>query len=154
MRRLRWLSVLGAVVLSLVVFAATGQTRVVPVATFMPPDLPEGITFDQQGNIYVSMAFTGELRRIAPNSTQSSVATFRPGEGGFLVGLTTDPAGNVYAALASMNAPGTDTHGVWRVSPAGEKQLVAALPAPGIPNDPKFDARGRLFVSDSGRRVI
>jgi hypothetical protein len=38
-------------------------------------EFPEGISFDKTGNAYVSMIFLGQIRRIAPDGSQSAVAT-------------------------------------------------------------------------------
>ena len=57
-----------------------------------------------------------------------------------------DAPGNVYAALASFDPA---THGVWRISPRGVSERIAALDPAGFPNALAFDERGNLFVSDS-----
>jgi sugar lactone lactonase YvrE len=119
------------------------------VATYAPPQLPEGLAVDRQGRLYVSMAPTGEIRRMAPDGSQLvTLATLRPGTG-LLIGLAVDPAGTVYAALASNNSPDSDAHGVWRVAPDGARALLAALPADGLPNAIAFHRSGDLLVSDS-----
>ncbi len=122
---------------------------VATVVTYAPPQLPEGIAVDRQGRLYVGMAFTGDIRRMAPDGTQQvTLATLRPGAG-FLIGLAVDPTGTVYAALGSGNSPDSDAHGVWRVSADGTQALLAALPTDGLPNAIAFHRSGDLLVSDS-----
>ena len=147
MRTIRRLSLFASLLVALSLSGLSAQSRLVTVASFMPPELPEGIAIDPTGAIYLTMAPTGEVRRLDRDGRQSTVTSVRVGEG-FLVGLTTDATGTLYAALASGDAAGADTQGVWRIRPSGATELVAALPG-GFPNDVKFDARGNLFVSDS-----
>lgn len=104
---------IAASLLWVVVHAAS----ITPVATFAPPDFPESIAIDTQGNTYVSMLATGEIRKIAPDGTQSTVAVLGSGPntpfpGRRLTGLAVDARGNVCAALnditdtmASCNRP-------------------------------------------------
>jgi sugar lactone lactonase YvrE len=133
---------------------AHGQGGPRTVATFAPPSLPESMAIDQKGNVFLSMAPTGELRMLGVNGVQSTYARFRVGDGS-LLGLTTDGDGNVYAVVNSGNAPDTDTQGVWRVRPNGTKELVVGIGGGmGFPNDLAFDARGNLFVTDSDLGAI
>lgn len=136
------LAVITALLMAGVALAAPAVETVLDLD---PPQLPEGLAIDKQGDIYVGMALTGEVVRVAPDGSQTTVATFNPG-GGFLVGLAVDPPGNVYAALASFDPA---THGVWRISRTGEVGRIAALPVSGVPNALAFGKHGDLFVSDS-----
>lgn len=117
------------------------------VADFEPPDLPENITIDGEGTIYLSMGPTGEIRAIDPDGAESTVATLDTGEEGLLLGLTIDND-TIYAA----NASGEDeTHGVWRIEVGGEAERLASLPADesmpnGITRDPS--EADTLLVSD------
>jgi sugar lactone lactonase YvrE len=132
--------------LCIAVYAAS----VTPVVTFTPPDRPESIAIDKTGNAYMSMFQTGEVRKIAPDGTQSTLAVLGSGPnasfpGRRLGGLAVDAPGNVYAVLGDIPA----TRGVWRISPDGTAAHIAALPSALAPNDLAFDARGNLYVSDS-----
>jgi sugar lactone lactonase YvrE len=152
-----WTRSLGAVALFLalwpfaVAHAAVGA--ITTVATFDPAkgQLPENLVFDHRGNLFLNLAASGEIRKFAPDGTQSDLAVLRPGTGAanFLAGLAVDGQDNVYAALASHNVAGSDTHGIWRIRPDGTKELFAALDPQGVPNQPLFDTRGNLLVSDS-----
>jgi len=140
-----------ATLLSVVAYAASSVS---PVVTFAPPNFPESIRIDKEGNTYVSMLLTGEIRKIAPDGTQSTLAVLGSGPTAFpgrrLVGLAVDAPGNVYAALNDVPA----NRGVWRISRDGTTALIAALPFAGMVNALAFDARGNLFVSDSlGGRI-
>jgi sugar lactone lactonase YvrE len=122
-------------------------TQIQTIAAFDPSarENPESIVIDRRGNIYVSLATKGEIRRIAPDGSQSVFATL-PAGSGTLNGLTIDGRENIYAALGSNDAA---THGVWRVAPDGLANLIAALPIEAGPNGITFDRRGNLYVADS-----
>jgi hypothetical protein len=72
-------------------------------------ETPESQVFDHAGNLYLSLALTGEIRKIAPNGTQSTFALLPLGPPltpcGALVGimgaLTIDEHGTLYVTLAS-----------------------------------------------------
>jgi sugar lactone lactonase YvrE len=127
----------------------------VTIAAFTPPDLPTGHTIDKDGDIFLSMGITGEVRKIARNGHQSTVTTFNTGFFtqvpccAFLGALAVDDRGDIYALLASFNAPGADTHGVWRIRQNGTKSLVTALPTTSLPHAMAFDRRGDLYVTDA-----
>ena len=147
-------SVVSVAAVALLSVAAYAASSVSPVITFAPPNFPESIRIDKKGNIYVSMLATGEVRKIAPDGTQSTLAVLGSGPTAFpgrrLTGLAVDASGNVYAALNDVPA----TRGVWRISRHGTTSLIAALPFAGMVNGLAFDARGNLFVSDSlGGRI-
>lgn len=146
---------LAVALLALVALLAPSTSRAdtATVASFESPNLPEGLAVDSTAAVYVGFAPTGEIRRIGPDGGQSTLATLRPGLGS-LLGLAVDGQGNVLAALASQNTPGSDAHGVWRVAPSGATALVAAFPATTMPNALAFGPKGALFVSDSMRGSI
>jgi hypothetical protein len=65
-------------------------------------ELPEGIAFDRSGNMYVSLAPLGQVRKYTPKGAESLFASFdmAPDALGVL-GLAADRPGNVYAAVPS-----------------------------------------------------
>jgi hypothetical protein len=58
---------------------------------------PRGITFDGAGNLFVSIGYAGTLVKLAPDGTQSPVASGL----GFPEGLGFDSSGNLYVADSS-----------------------------------------------------
>jgi sugar lactone lactonase YvrE len=140
------ISMIAASLLWVVVHA----TFITPVVTFAPPNFPESIAIDKEGNTYVSMLATGEIRKIAPDGRQSTLAVLGSGPttpfpGRRLTGLAVDAPGNVYATLNDV----ASTRGVWQISRTGTAALVTALPMARMLNGLAFDARGNLYVSDS-----
>jgi hypothetical protein len=100
-------------------WVVVNAASITPVVTFAPPDFPESIAIDK-GNTYVSMFATGEIRQIAPDGTQSTLAVLGSGPttpfpGRRLTGLAVDAPGNVYAALNDV----AGTRGVWQISRTG-----------------------------------
>jgi sugar lactone lactonase YvrE len=110
-------------------------------------ELPEGIAFDRSGNMYVSLAPLGQVRKYTPKGAESLFASFdmAPDALGVL-GLAADRPGNVYAAVASDLV---ETQGVWRITPDGNKERLPGSEAIAFPNALAFDARGNLYVTES-----
>jgi sugar lactone lactonase YvrE len=107
-------------------------------------EAPEGIALDKAGNIFVGMDLPGEIRKIAPDGTESLFYDFDM-EG--VLGLAVDAPGNVYACLVTLDP---NTRGVYLVSRDGTmaKQLDGTG-AITFPNSLAFDKRGNLYVTDS-----
>jgi sugar lactone lactonase YvrE len=139
--------------------AAAGTIELRTVITFDPNrgEYPEGIAVDARGAVYVGIAATGEVRRVAPDGTQRTVATLPIGSsGGFLLGLASPRPGVLLAADTTHEA---GTHGVWRVVDQGPDRpgtatLVAPLPVEGQPNGIDTDAWGNAYVGDSILGVV
>ena len=132
------------------------------VALFNPAafETPESIQIDRRGNIYISMALTGEIRKIAPNGTQSSLAflPIRPdvqpcgNSLGFPImgGIALDHQGNVYVSVNSCNLPDL---GIWKVTQQGQASLLTKLPANASPNGIAH-REGWLYVADTVRGLV
>ncbi len=118
-------------------------------------ETPESVQFDRHGNAYVSLALTGEVRKIAPDGTQTTLAFLptRPdlvpcGNAfglGIMGSLALDHQGNVYV---SVNSCDPAKLGVWKVTPEGAATQVAALPYGAAPNGIAYHA-GWLYVADT-----
>ncbi len=109
---------------------------------------PESIVIDTQGNMYVSWAFIHTVAKVAPDGSVSAFAVLPAGA---VLGVTIDPAGNVYALL---NFASLSDKGVWRISPDGTSVLFAGIPSAGFLNAMDFGEDGNLYVSDSFKSTI
>lgn len=123
-------------------------------------DTPESIVFDRQGNGYISMALTGEIRKIAPDGTQSTLATLP-------LGVPLTPCGafiSIMGAFAiddrdrviylTLNTCELENRGVWKVSlDTGAMSRIAPFPAEALINGIVL-VGNRLYVADSELPVI
>jgi sugar lactone lactonase YvrE len=120
-----------------------------PVTSFDPAlgQLPESMTADDHGNLFVSTV-GGAVFQIKPDHSVAQVATLVMPSGGQLTGIKVGPDGLLYISSASFTADPPAAI-VWRVNPGtGEFSQFAALDPNGFPNDLVFDADGNLLVSD------
>jgi len=122
-------------------------------------EAPENIAIDSAGDIFITLALTGEIRRITPNGAQSTFATLPLGAPpltpcgpfvGGLTGLAIDHHDNLYAALASCDP---SSRGVWRLTPDGHATMLAALPMSALPNGVAF-RHGALYIADSALGLV
>ncbi len=77
------------------------ERKVSQVAALNPgaSEFPEGLAVDRQGNIYVSMAFTGEIKKITSDGDVSTFAELpAPGEG-FMLVMEFSSNGDLYVAM-------------------------------------------------------
>lgn len=123
-------------------------SHVETVVAFNPAagEFPEGIAVDKSGNLFVSLTFLGQIRKIEPDGSQSLLATLAPAGGLGLTGLAVDAPGNVYAGMVSFDPA---SHGVWRVAGDGSAERLAGSAAIAFPNGLAFDRRGNLYVTDT-----
>jgi sugar lactone lactonase YvrE len=117
------------------------------VVAFNPAafELPESITSDEDGNIYLSMA--NQVKVVTPAGQVSVFATLPIPAGAFVTGLKMGPDGYLYAGSGGF-APDPSAAFVWRISPSGVVSQFAALDSFGFPNDLAFDDDGNLYVTD------
>jgi sugar lactone lactonase YvrE len=136
-------------------------TTVETVALFNPltPDAPESIVIDHQGNKFISMALTGEIRKIAADGTQSThamlpigVFTFEPPNppSGIMGALALDNDGTIYVNVAASDPA---NRGVWAVAPDGSIRILAQLPANALLNGIAL-RHDVLYVADSEIGVV
>ncbi|ADO72720.1 SMP-30/gluconolactonase/LRE family protein [Stigmatella aurantiaca] len=115
---------------------------------------PEGLAV-RGGDAYVGMAPTGQVLRISASGAVTPYGRWPsiPPNAGFLTGLVFDAEGNLYAGLASYS-PQLRT-GIYRLAAqAEEATLFASHPELAFPNGLEFDAKGRLFVTDSATGAV
>jgi|GEM_PF-598793 len=110
------------------------------IAAFGPDQGMESVAIDRKGNIYVT-TFAGEIRKIAPDRTQSVFAKLPN-----VSTIAVDARDNLYST-AGGNDP--TAKGVWRFTPDGEQQQVGTLPAQSFPNGIALDRQGNMFIADS-----
>lgn len=108
-------------------------------------EFPEGVAVDKTGNVYVSLSPIGQVRKIAPDGSQSVLATLPVGAFGPL-GLAVDAPGNVYAAVSTFDPA---THGVYRIDRSGAAERLPGSGSILFPNGLAFDKRGNLYATDS-----
>lgn len=117
-------------------------TPVVLASFVSGQDIPESVTTDDDGNLYVSVGNTVQVR--APGSVFSVFGTLPLPIAA--LGVKVGPDGCVYNASTSLSAtPGAF---VWRLCGAGSVEAFAELDQAGAPNDLAFDDDGSLFVTD------
>ena len=137
------------------------ESGVETVALFNPqtPDAPESIVIDHQGNKFISMSLTGEIRKIAADGTQSThavlpngVFSFTPPDppNGGMTAMALDNDGTIYVNLVASDPA---NRGVWAVAPNGSIRMLAQLPANALPNG---IARRHevLYIADSVLGVV
>jgi len=113
------------------------------VASFVSgQEIPESVTTDARGNLYVSVGNT--IRKRPPGGTFSVFATLPLPINA--LGVKVGPDGCVYNASTSLSAvPGAY---VWRICSESSVEVFAELDQSGAPNDLAFDDHGDLFVTD------
>lgn len=117
-------------------------TPVVSASFVSGQDIPESVTSDDDGNLYVSVGNTVQVR--APGGTFAVFGTLPLPIAA--LGVKVGPDGCVYNASTSLSAtPGAF---VWKLCGAGSVEAFAELDQAGAPNDLAFDEDGSLFVTD------
>lgn len=148
MLRLDWfagIALASAVVLVPEVAAAATPTEFVALDPNQG-QLPESITTDDDGNLYVSIGTN--IGKITPSGAFSIFAEIPVPAGTFTSGLKFGPDGYLYAGTAGFT-PDPAVAYIWRISPDGDDvEAFAELDPNGFPNDLAFDDCGNLYVTD------
>jgi len=112
---------------------------------------PEGVAVDTSGNVYVSVATTGDILKIDDDGQVSTYANIDAGPG-FVLGMATEGTGTIYVAVASF-APGS--HGVYKVGPGGQVEIIADFDAATtLPDDVVISDDGDLYVTEAIQGAI
>jgi hypothetical protein len=96
------------------------------------PETPESIVFDRRDNAYITMAFTGEIRKIAQDLTQSTLALMPIGApcgpvAVVALGLAIDRHDQLYVAVTACDPANS---GIWKVDiDTGAIELLANAPS-------------------------
>jgi sugar lactone lactonase YvrE len=151
------------------VSACSDSPEVETITRFDPavPETPESIQIDRHGHIYISLNLIGEVRKIAPDGTQSTLARLplhpeiQPCQNverrqASSAGIALGHQGNVYVSVNSCNLAKV---GIWKVTPDGQQSLLAALPGDLFPpgrvglNGIAYHD-GWLYVADSRLAMV
>ena len=132
----------------------TNVGEVETIATFDPSlgDTPESLVIGSDGDIFVSMALSGEIVRIDSQGEQSTHAILPIGApfdpttfSGIMGAMVMDRYDDIYV---SVSASDPAARGVWVVHPDCQTELVGQLPVTAVPNG--ITKRGRtVYVADS-----
>ena len=147
--------------LALVLLAACAEDSADPaVPELLAPldaaagELPEGIAIHGD-TTYVGLIGLGRVDKLDRAGTRTPFGTLPPGPRGqtFVVGLTADRGGDVYAIYGSFaDAAAT---GVYRIPRTGGPGVrFAGHPELRFPNDLDFAPDGSLFVTDSSGAIF
>lgn len=133
--------------------AALAQAQTLILFNPAAVETPESIVFDRDDNAYITLALTGEIRKIAPDLTQTSLAFLPIGApcGGIFppvaaLGLALDPQDRLYVATSACDPANS---GVWRVDTAdGSLELLANSPSATVWNG--IDVHGGyIYAADT-----
>ncbi len=107
--------------------------------------LPESLTMDRRGNLFLSMS--NFIAKLTPSGDFTRYATLPLPQGALALGVKFGPDGCLYCASGGFAAEPAAAF-VWRISGVGEVEPFAAFDAAGFPNDLAFDARGFMYVTE------
>ena len=156
-----------AVACALVAASASAvEVETIALFDFAAAERPESIQVDRHGHLYVSLAPRGEIRKIAPDGIQSTLAVLplhqevqpcqnSAGSAGS-TGIALDHQRNLYVGVRSCSAADL---GIWKVTSDGQQSLLAHLPGdlfpPGSasPNGIAYHD-GWLYVADSALGLV
>jgi sugar lactone lactonase YvrE len=115
-------------------------------------EYPEGVAVDKEGNIFLSMAYLGEIWKVTPTGDLAVFYSALDGSGAGVLGLAVDAPGNIYAAVASGNQA---TQGVYRISRDGTScELIPGTDSLSYADGLAFDKRGTLYITEADDGAI
>ena len=131
---------------------------------------PEGLTVDDQGNIYVADTLNNRIRRISPDGMVATVAGSGPGtvygfDGGLVDGSAdfarfNDPSDVAIDAAGALFVTDRLNHVIRKITPDGQVATFAGSGQPGatdgvgtaasleLPNRITIDEEGNLYVTE------
>lgn len=140
---------------------SNGQLVAVKSFTAENNELPEGITIDKTGNMYVSLGppfFVGggygAVWKIGPDGTEVTSLVEYP-NGPAPAGLAVDASGDIYFALPVDPATNDGSvGGVYHLTRNGDTERLPGTENMIVPNGLALDKQGNLFASDSALGAI
>lgn len=139
----RWIAIIVALLLvGLAVPAASGSPQFPDFVPFdgsvvgYPVGNPEGVAVNEQGRVFTSVDFIGEVWRFNPRGRPTLMAEGLPAGA---LGMATDERGRVYVA----------SNGVYRVGRGGSTTRLPGTEAIEIPNALAFDDGGTLWITET-----
>ncbi len=149
-----------AIISPLATWAEPMTTTAETIVLFDPDALetPESIVFDRSDKAYISLAFTGEVRRVASDGSTSTLSFLPIGapcadpRSTVLLGLAIDRHDRLYGAV---NACDPLNQGIWKISTSdGTIEKIASLPADVVGNGIDI-FRNEIYIADTfGGRVF
>lgn len=150
MQRLAPLALLLA---ALIPLPAAAQGTAETLVLFDPSvsETPESIVFDHSDNAYITLSTLGEIRRIAPDLTQTTLASLPTGapcgmQPTVALGLAMDRHDQLYVAVSACDPA---NQGLWKVDKeTGAIELLAQAPSATVLNGIDVH-RGYLYAADT-----
>ena len=148
------ITLISLVTLITIGIQATAESEIEVVKSFDAEsgELPEGISIDERGNMYVSLGapfFVGEgigkIWKISADGSETTVLLDDP-DGPAPAGLVADGRGTVYYAVPDIGGPNA---GVYRQTETGVPERLPGTENMFVPNGLALDGHGNLFVGDS-----
>jgi sugar lactone lactonase YvrE len=137
----------AAFVLPVAAAGAAVDVQVVIDYDLAAGEQPEGVAVDKRGDVFVSISPLGQIRKVTPEGSESTLATLVPPGSGFgPLGLAVDAPGNIYAAVATFNPA---TSGVYRIARDGAFERLPGTGAIAFPNGVTLDKRGNIYATDT-----
>ncbi|HVF32667.1 MAG TPA: SMP-30/gluconolactonase/LRE family protein [Acidimicrobiales bacterium] len=148
--------VLGSVLSLVALLASAGVAgaghrtvgEVTTLRTYDPDagELPEGLTIDRRGRVYLTMTFLGEVRRVDPDGSEVVVAQLPAVNGFGPLGIVADQDGDLYVGVVAFDPA---LQGVYHVARDGSIARLAGSEQIGFANGLAFGDRGVLYITDS-----